>query len=230
MQRVAKTQGIDLFAGCIHFDWQKAMMHWNPESLQERIGDVAASLQKSGLRPGEPVFHAAHSLSTTLLQDCLQSGVKTNGQILLGGCLLRKYSFPIFTYRVPTLTVGAQFDGEESIIRQAEQHLVHKQLDQEHFPYVVLEGQNHMQFASGNRPSQMKQELPPTVDDGTAHQAIGDVAIDFMKMRLDLPTAGRIVKEQVQRTSTNLLPVLLAQDASLHGGLPRDDTGPALFL
>mmetsp|Transcript_63840 Transcript_63840/g.101165 ORF Transcript_63840/g.101165 Transcript_63840/m.101165 type:complete len:307 (-) Transcript_63840:366-1286(-) len=227
LQKTAATQGINLYLGCINFDWYDEAP-WNPDVLHERVDGVAASFARHGFRAEQPIFHAAHSLSTTFLQDYLQGGRKTAGQILLGGCLLRKYHSP-FTYRVPTLTVGAQFDGEEPIMRQAEQHLVHKDLDQTLFPFVVLEGQTHMQFASGKRPAHMKEELPPMVDDVTAHRSISDISVDFMKSRLGLPDSGLVLKKQLERTSTNLLPFLLAQDNALISHSLQGGKGPTLF-
>jgi hypothetical protein len=213
--------------GCVNFDWQ-GEAPWSPEVLRRRLDAVTASFEKHGFRADQPIFHAAHSLSTTFLQDYLQGGRKTAGQILLGGCLLRKYHSP-FTYRVPTLTVGAQFDGEEPIMRQAEQHIIQKDLDQTLFPFVVLEGQTHMQFASGKRPAHMKEEMPPMVDDATAHQRISDLTVDFMKSRLGLPGSGLILQKQLQLTSTNLLPFLLAQDHALISGSLQGGAGPTLF-
>jgi len=210
MQRAAESQGLSLFAGCAHFDWQSHPIR-QPGDLWDRIGSVVQAMQRRGLPTDGPVFHAAHSMSTTFLQDHLAQGHESAGQILLGGHLLRKHCYPIFTYNVPTLTVHAELDGEETVMRQAEQYSIHRCLDPAKFPMVILEGQTHMQFASGSRPAHLRQELPPAVEEVVAHKAVGDVAVDFMRMRLGERDAGLVIEQRSKYTQALLFPMLLPQ-------------------
>jgi len=217
LQRAAEARGVSLYAGCVHYDWQvrERMAEgapWTPQGLGPRIDALTAALQKQGMRSGGPLFHAAHCMSTAFLQDYLAGGRPTSGQILMGGCLLRKHCYPVFSYKVPTLTLAAELDCEEPLMRQAEQYRIHRNLDKAKFPLVVLEGQTHMQFASGSRPGHMKPELPPAVSDEAAHNAIGEMAADFMGLQLRAPGAGDTLERGVRSTGAHLLPALLAQE------------------
>lgn len=212
MQKAAQMCGVSLFAGCTHFDWQSQPL-LQPGDLRNGIDAVVQAMRRRGLRAGDPVFHAAHSMSTTFLQDHLARSRESAGQILLGGNLLRKHCYPVFTYDVPTLTVHAELDGEESVVRQAEQYSIHRCLDPVKFPMVILEGQTHMQFASGARPAHLRQELPPAVGELAAHKAIGDVAVDFMRTQLGEQDAGLALEKHTKYTQALLVPVLLPQDA-----------------
>jgi len=157
-----------------------------------------------------PMFHAAHSsLSTTFLQDHMQHRNATAGLILLGGCLLRKHCYPTFSYKTPTLTIGAELDGVEKLSRQAEQYQIHHNLDQNKFPMVVLPGQTHMQFASGKRPMHIMEELPPAIKEIDAHVATAEVLIDFIGLQLGIPLAGSCLERHRHSTQHLLLPLLM---------------------
>jgi len=207
MQRSASVAGLSLFAGCVHYDWRRESL-CHPDDLKQRVDAIVASLVARGMRAEVPCFHAAHSLSTVFLQDYLASHGATAGQILLGGSLLRKHWNPVFSYSVPTLTIGAGLDGEEKYMRQVEQVYAQRDLDQRKFPFVMLEGQTHMQFASGKPPAHMRQELPAAVENDVAHAAISDVAVDFMRSRLGLHGSGATVQKLLRSTSAQLNPLL----------------------
>lgn len=207
MQRTAHGAGLSLFAGCLHVDWHaNALRH--PDDLKQRVDCVIAALNSAGMPKDVPCFHAAHSLSTVFLQDYLASHGSSEGQILLGGCLLRKHWSRMFSYPVPTLTIGAELDGEEKYARQVEQVYVQRDLDQSRFPFVMLEGQTHMQFASGMRPTHIREELPPAVKDDVAHQAISEAGIDFMRSRLGMKGSGVALQHLLRRTNANIAPIV----------------------
>jgi hypothetical protein len=228
LRRAAVAADLRLFAGCAHFEWGTPCTLSEltvPKDLSSRIDKVVWAMQARGLQAGSPVFHGAHSLSTAFLQDCLAQGRQTSGQILMGGCLLRKHCYPMFSYKVPTLTVCGDMDGTEPIMRQAEQHKIQSSLDQTQFPVVVMEGQTHMQFASGPAPRDLKEEMPPFVTDEAAHTATAELLVDFMRARLGLPGAGDVLAARLRSTQAHLMPLFmsLGMDQHVGGGAP---TGP----
>ena len=125
MQRAAASEGISLFAGVVHYESALEFPR-QPEDLRARIASLEAALRATGMQNGGPIFHAAHSLSTVFLQDHLRKMQNTAGQILIGGTLLRKHCEPAFTYNVPTLTVGAEFDGHGLSMRNLQQFHLHQ--------------------------------------------------------------------------------------------------------
>lgn len=226
IQQSAVAKEVALYAGCLHLDWASVPLR-QPEDLKPRLDSVLARMQARGMEHDAPVFHAAHSISTSFLQDFLHRRGGSAGQVLLGGCILRKYCYPEFSYRQPTLTIGAELDGTETIMRQAEQFRIHSDLDQTKFPMVVLPGQTHMQFASGEAPRHLRQEAPPAVRDVEAHRKIGEVVSDFMCARLGLSSGvGRSLEEHLRGTRHILLPLLASQD-QLAQQTARMGEGPA---
>jgi len=209
IQAKAHSKGLSLYLGCTHLDWGAVPLR-HPDDLQNHMGPLLSSMQARGMPARVPMFHAAHSsLSTTFLQDHMQHRNATAGLILLGGCLLRKHCYPTFSYKTPTLTIGAELDGVEKLSRQAEQYQIHHNLDQNKFPMVVLPGQTHMQFASGKRPMHIMEELPPAIKEIDAHVATAEVLIDFIGLQLGIPLAGSCLERHRHSTQHLLLPLLM---------------------
>lgn len=245
VQRAAAARSVSLHVGCLGIDWSAAPLR-KPEELGPRVEALLQRLRATrgaSLGASAPVFHGAHSLSTCFLQDFLQRSGGTAGQILLGGCLMRKYCYPIFSYARPTLTIGAELDGVEGLLRQAEQFQIQSGLETHRFPLVVLPGQTHMQFASGERPKHMGPELPPMVKDQVAHGRIAEVASEFMCSQLGLSLLPRdgagagvdgvqeeaggknksLLLDKVNDTGSMLLPVLLSHAMALEQRMLLDD-------
>jgi len=209
IQAEAHIKGLSLYLGCMHLNWGAVPLR-HPDDLQNHMHPLVSSMQARGMPARVPMFHAAHSsLSTTFLQDHMQHRNATAGLILLGGCLLRKHCYPTFSYKTPTLTIGAELDGVEKIGRQAEQYQIQHSLDQGKFPMVVLPGQTHMQFASGNLPAHIMEELPPAIHESDAHAAIAEVLVDFICLQLGLPQAGNCLERHQRSTQHLLLPLLM---------------------
>eukprot|EP00746_Dinoflagellata_sp_MGD_P049346 gnl/MRDRNA2_/MRDRNA2_222997_c0_seq1.p1 gnl/MRDRNA2_/MRDRNA2_222997_c0~~gnl/MRDRNA2_/MRDRNA2_222997_c0_seq1.p1 ORF type:complete len:547 (-),score=83.71 gnl/MRDRNA2_/MRDRNA2_222997_c0_seq1:14-1654(-) len=208
MQETAAAKNVSLFAG--------APWYWfstpQPVDLSFRIDAVTHSFKAKGMHPDAPIFYAGHSLGTVFLQDFTLGRKKSvAGQILMGGYILRKYYYPNFSYEVPTVTIGAELDGQARISRIAENY--YQTRGKTDFPVVILEGQSHMQFASGEPPSTVKKnDLQPEVDEVTAHKNIAAVAVDFMLARVGFSDAGDVLKTKVKATSDLIAPLIKAYE------------------
>lgn len=176
MQESAATRGISLFVGV---PWYAGNTP-NPVDLSFRLSDVQNKLQAAGLPADAPMFYAAHSLGTVFMQEYVKGlGSKAAGQILMGGFIQRKHLVPELDYSVPTLTLAAELDGLARVTRMAESFYHQKGRDD--LPVVLLPGANHMQFASGDPPSNVrKNDLLSEVSEASAHSAIAEASADFI--------------------------------------------------
>jgi len=186
----------------------------NPADLKQRVQDVQQRLSEAGLPAGAKAFFAAHSLGTVFLQDFVKGlGLDgAAGQILMGGFLARKHLTPELSFPVPTLTLGAELDGLARITRIAES-VFHQEEGKSFFPVVVLPGQNHMQFASGSPPLNVRRnDLAAEVSEAVAHEAIASASADFLAQCLGLGSsaAERRMAERASATQALLAPVLQA--------------------
>ena len=224
MQESAAVYNISLFAGAPR-DWSSI-----PElvDLASRIAAVTKAFQEKGMSIDSPIFYAGHSLGAVFLQELMaRQKVALAGQILMGAYILREYYYPSFSYKIPTLTIGGEVDGLARISRIAETYYHTRGMID--FPVVVLEGQTHMQFASGDPPSTVKKnDLQPEVDQGTAHKNIADVAIDFIRLRILSEGAGSILKARIKSTSDLLAPLIQAYEleGSRRFNAPHQIGGP----
>lgn len=208
MQEAAAAKNVSLFAGAPWYLFSTPQ----PVDLSFRIDAVTKAFKAKGMKADAPIFYAGHSLGTVFLQDfTLGRKNQVAGQILMGGYILRKYYYPSFSYGVPTLSIGGELDGQARISRMAESS--YQIAGKTDFPVVVLEGQSHMQFASGEPPLLVKKnDLKPEVDEETAHKNIADVVVDFMRLRIGSLDAGDVLKAKVQATSELIAPLVKAYE------------------
>ncbi|GIL62576.1 hypothetical protein Vafri_16759 [Volvox africanus] len=161
-----------------------------PFQLGSSIDFVLQEMHKQGLKQGSPLILAGHSLGGAMVQDWVAANShRVSAQVLLGSFLTRKYREHV--YPVPTLTVGAELDGLCRITRIAEAYY-HQQMDPypgmaaEDFPVVVIEGANHMQFASGNPPPLVKaRDLDSEISPNEAHDAISKVIVAYLANQIE---------------------------------------------
>mmetsp|Transcript_19201 Transcript_19201/g.44154 ORF Transcript_19201/g.44154 Transcript_19201/m.44154 type:complete len:531 (-) Transcript_19201:188-1780(-) len=223
LQEAAAQKGISLYCGSPWYLGDTPQ----PVDLKQRVNNIHQEFTKAGLTDGSPQFYAAHSLGTVFLQDFVASlGSEAAGQILMGGFILRKSLVPTFNYSVPTLTMGAELDGLARVTRIAESAYHTK--DEKNFPVVVLEGQNHMQFASGDPPSNVrKHDLEAEVSEEAAHAKIAAVGADFLAQRMGL-SSGDVVAAQVSSSQDVLKAIADAyeMEGSRRFNAPAQAGGP----
>lgn len=162
-----------------------------PLTLKIGMERVRVAVGKAGLKVTKKTFHAGHSLGGAMLPGYVKES-SSDGMILMGAFLTREYKTgrtpdgrPQVEFPVPTLTVGAELDGLCRISRVAE--ALYSQVSfsadpvaaQQSLPVTVIEGMNHMLFASGVAPKFVAEhDLRSEVSEEEAHTRVAaDVSL-----------------------------------------------------
>jgi len=160
LTEVAASKGISLYTGSPWHIGTGTM----PFEVKKHVRNVIKDMYAAGLPRDAPMFYGGHSQGSVFIQEFVKDEAWGNsrtipheaaGQILMGGFLARKSLTPEFDYPVPTLTLAGELDGLARVTRMAES--AYHQRGRDDFPVVVLRGVNHMQFASGEPPMNVKK-------------------------------------------------------------------------
>lgn len=162
-----------------------------PPEVGPRIDHVLNTMKGQGLDLEQvKLFYGGHSLGSVFIQDHLYKNygskgpmggkIQVLGQVLMGGFIQRKYTYPEWTYPVSTLTVGGELDGLARPTRIAES--VYRQKGMKDFPVALVKGMNHMQFASGEPPMLVKlRDLVPEMQLEEAHAAVAKIVAPYFE-------------------------------------------------
>lgn len=186
-----------------------------PLALPTAISRVLKSMTEQGMN-ASAVFYSGHSLGGAMVQDYVyKNGDSSQGQILMGAYLLRKYRNQ--TYPVPTLTVGGELDGLTRVTRIMEEYyhriFVAKdfQAATRSFPVAVIEGMSHFQFASGNIPSHVKNnDLKPEISYDTAHALVASLVSAFLALQMGDVRGLSTIQTAVEATGSLVKPLINA--------------------
>ncbi|GMH82641.1 hypothetical protein TL16_g09328 [Triparma laevis f. inornata] len=149
-------------------------------------------MTKEGMPSTSHNFYAGHSLGGAMMPDYVASKPDdADAMFLLGSFITRKYKTgktdagrPQVKFPVPTLTIGGELDGLCRISRIVEALYTQITFDEDtegmtdYMPVTVVEGMNHMQFASGDAPSFVKNnDIQSELTEEEAHAAVvSDIA------------------------------------------------------
>lgn len=212
-----------------------------PLVLSKGITDAQNKLYAAGLPKNAPIVYSGHSLGGAMLQDYVFSCKDCALQILMGSGLLRKYSngSKSRVFPVPTLTIDGSLDGLMRVTRQAENYyhyIRHGDADNYFkFPVVLFEGMNHMQFASGTPPSNVKKnDLAAEITADDAWTMTANAIADFMNVNLGISSSSVVssskanLQKAVTVTGTIVTPIIasLEQEGFQHFKKPCDSDYP----
>ena len=171
---------------------------------------------------------AGHSLGGATVQVWTANHTEVvTAQVLMGSFLTHQWTSNFnFEYAVPTLTIGAELDGLARVTRFAEafytQLIAPYTVDlpftsllpanalHSSFPVTVIEGINHMQFASG-APTEavLKWDLLPERTNAEAHALIAGDFVVFMSVQLLLGQRNAsALRNRILETNAFVAPIL----------------------
>lgn len=186
----------------------------DPLVMGSTIDSMIDTLQKAGMLKNASVFVAGHSLGGFLLQSFVKSNPKGIAGMVLMGAYLSRGNYNT-TYPVPSLTIGGELDGLSRVTRIMEGYY-HQVLHSPnpkattYSPVVVVEGLSHMQFASGEPPSLVRErDLQPEISYDNAHQKIANLSAAFIALQLSKDKdAGSYITKAINNTLALLNPLL----------------------
>lgn len=162
-----------------------------------------------------PFYLTGHSMGGGIFQDVALEYYgrgELTGLIVLASYLNAKYFPPMrtggFEFPIPTLTVGAEMNfGAGRLTRMAAALFRQgkNSVSEVDYPVVLIEGMNHMQFATGFE----KEDLRPEKEDVKCQTEVAVVSVDYIKQQLGLGS-GSVVAAEQRRTVTFLQPVIRA--------------------
>lgn len=191
-----------------------------PLVLDRGINRILDSMANAGMNTSTLIM-AGHSLGGAMVQLWSnENKEKVSAQILMGAFLTRTWKTDyVFSYTVPTLTIGGELDGLARVTRMAEAYYTQIQdptqditIAKTTFPVTVIEGVTHMQFASGTPPDLVQQrDLIPEVTYEEAHSLIATDFMTFVNARLSNgadAAAVSTLNSRLAETESFIAPIL----------------------
>ena len=211
-QSIQNASNYSLWVGIPEFDGDMIV----PIDPSGGITRILSSMRSTGMT-ATSVFFAGHSLGGAVLQAYVYNEAKDAlGQMLLGSFLKRSYRN--VTYPVPTMTIGGELDGLARVTRIMEEYyhrVLHasdeRKIAPATFPVVVVEGMSHMQFASGDPPSLVKDlDFKPEISYDEAHAIVGSLMASFIAVQLGDTSQQVVINNALASTEVFVQPLLLA--------------------
>jgi len=192
-QAEAEKAGISL--------WTSTLSYWFdlplPIRFKQNYKNAVRDMQAAGLPENAELVLTGHSMGGGVVLDAaidLYNEGMLNTMVLQAAYITRKFFPPIaaeFNYPVPTLTIAAELNfGSARITRMTE--AFYKQVGHEDkHPVVLVEGMNHMQFASGYD----KEDLAPEIDEVSAQEKVSRLAVNFISKNMGLASSELLTAE-----------------------------------
>lgn len=196
--------------------------------LEGALKKLSAKMTEAGLPADHGTLYSGHSVGGALLPyivrkpDNMADGFNSpEGMMLLASFLVREFRTEAIPekgpgqYEFPTavLTIGGELDGLSRVTRMAEafytQITANSNPDaaKKNLPVTVIEGVSHMQFASGQIPSNvMKKDLIPEVSYEEAHSKIASDMVAFISGIYDAEWDA--LSKRVEETKSFVAPIV----------------------
>ena len=192
-----------------------------PPAPPQHRSRIQKAMTKQGMPSPSHSFYAGHSLGGAMMPDYVASKPdEADAMFLLGSFITRKYKTgstsggrPQVEFPVPTLTVGGELDGLCRISRIVEALYTQVTFDEnpddqtDYMPVTVIEGMNHMQFASGEPPSFVKSnDIQSELSEDDAHAAVTDDIAAFLEGIVS-GTPSDVIRSRVKETVEFVKPI-----------------------
>ena len=231
MKAVQKASDYTLWVGIPEFTLDIA----EPLVLKGGIERTITAMQNAGMKT-DKIFYAGHSLGGATLQSFVKSNPNGVTGVILMGAFVSRGNYNT-SYPVPTLTIGGELDGLSRVTRIMEgfyHQVLHSSQGSDavkNSPVVVIQGLSHMQFASGDPPTLVKdRDLKPEISYDQAHGIIGNLSAAFMSFHLSGDKNGlELINRTVEDTKSFLKPLLFAfeMEGYAHFKPPCDNDPPS---
>jgi len=206
-QSEAEKAGISMWVAVLGYWFDLPL----PGRTKANFKNAIKDLEDTGMPRGTPAYFSGHSMGGGApmdeQNDLFEQGL-IQGVIFQASYINRKFWPPYtseLTFKPPTLSVGAELNfGAARITRLAEAAYRQRKMVDEH-PVVVVQGMNHMQYASGFE----KADLKPEVSDAEAQTAVARVTVDWIAKRMG-KSSGAYLSSEIRRTNSLLAPIISA--------------------
>lgn len=157
-------------------------------TLKAPVENIIEEIRGQGFSADKIVL-AGHSLGGAAAQELFLEKSDFDSLILMASFVSRKNRLKLTDS--PVLTVAGELDGLTRVSRIAESfyHEILSKKDQYQIrskhPIAVVEGMNHMQFASGHKPILVrKRDLKAEISESQAHEKVASLVASFLENRI----------------------------------------------
>ena len=158
-------------------------------TLKAPVENIIEQIKELGFS-GDKIVLAGHSLGGAAAQELFLERGDFDSLILMASFVSRKNRLKLTDS--PVLTIAGELDGLTRVSRIAESfyHEILSKKDQDQIrskhPIAVIEGMNHMQFASGHKPILVrKRDLKAEIPESLAHKKVASLVASFLENRTD---------------------------------------------
>lgn len=194
-----------------------------PTTLSSGMDRITKLMKLQGMK-AEYTFYGGHSLGGAMLPDYVNSVKDTaKGMVLLGAFMTRKFKTattssgrPQVSFPVPSLTIGGELDGLCRISRISE--ALYTQVTYanspsaaaKQMPVTVVEGMNHMEFASGVAPSFVSSnDLQAEITESQAHKlVVADMSAFLTGLATGSSSAWSTISSRVAASTKFTQPII----------------------
>ncbi|XP_030850071.1 uncharacterized protein LOC100889358 [Strongylocentrotus purpuratus] len=199
----------------------------NPVQVGNAIERAITELRNANLPDDAPIFVAGHSLGGTFLQTWVDNNPTQVAGMMLWGSYLTGATGDLGAYPTPVMHLCGDLDGQVRITRNArtfrelESLLVNGPSSLiATRPVVLIEGVNHFQFSSGEKPPLVeKEDLPADVTAEEAYVLLADPINSFMHYNMDYETSNSMenLNSHYIATRNKLAPLTAMKDLEWDG-------------
>lgn len=208
-QSEAEKKGMSMWISTLEYFFDLSL----PFRLKSRVGNAMGIMRRAGLPRNADMYFTGHSMGASAslpAQNELFEEGAWKGVILQAGYITRQFYPPMadkFWYGAPTLTIGGELNyGGSRVTRMAEVMYQHEQLGiLDEYPVVVVEGMNHMQFATGFN----DDDLKPEKSTSDCQLEVARLGVEFIA-KLQGKSNGEMLRREVGRTKRMMEPLTTA--------------------